>query len=318
MKKYSVFYIITFIVLSMFGCKEDVPPYEELTDNKEGANVFLAKANKGIQNLTMFPMEERTVNFGVGLGAVGLPANDISVTLVKDNHAFDSLNNIRILNDEEPYEMFPDDAYLIDQLKLVIPKGMVESNMVNLTYDPQKFNSEKDHLLALTIGDASGYGISPSAKTLFFVAPKLEPRVADTEGWVATASTEQLSGENTGLASAVLDGDLNTIWHSQYSGGPASSYPHWLSFDMQKAIYVTKIEMAPRQNNSRGFTKFILEGSLDGTEWIQLGGERTFDPGNTAYQSYEIEPQMLKNIKVTMLEGVQELTFLSEFVVYSY
>lgn len=318
MKKHSIYYIIIFSILSIIGCKEDAPPYEELTDSKEGANIFIAKATKGEQMLTMFPMEERTVNFGTGFGAVGLPSDDIVVTLVEDNHVFDSLNNIRILNNEEPYEEFPEAGYSIDKLSLVIPKGTISSDLGNLTYDPKSFDTEKDHLLALTITDASGYNISPSAKTVIFIAPKLQARPADTEGWVATASTEQLSGENTGLASAVLDGDLNTIWHSRYSGGAASSFPHWLSFDMQEAIYVTKIEMAPRQNNSRGFTKFILEGSLDGTEWFPLGGERVFDPGNISYQSYDIEPQMLKNIRITMLEGRQELTFLSEFVVYRY
>lgn len=318
MKKHSIYYIIVFSFLAIVGCKEDTPPYEQLTDSKEGANVFIAKAKTGEQMLTMFPIEERAVNFGVGFGAVGLPASDIAVTLTKDNHVLDSLNNIRVLNNEEPYLPFPDAGYSIDKLSLVIPSGTISSDLANLTYDPSQFDTEKDHLLALTISDASGYDISPSAKTLIFIAPKLEARPANTDGWVATASTEQLSGENTGLASAVLDGDLNTIWHSRYAGGPVSSFPHWLSFDMQEAIYVTKIEMAPRQNNPTGFTKFILEGSLDGTEWFPLGGERSFEPGNTAYQSYDIEPQMLKNIRITMLEGLQGLTFLSEFVVYTY
>ncbi|GAA4798567.1 hypothetical protein GCM10023231_29180 [Olivibacter ginsenosidimutans] len=293
-------------------------PYEELSNDKDGAMVFIAKANNDMQQLTMFPYEKRTLKFNVGFGALGLPAEDIHISMSEDMHAFDSLNTIRQANGEAAYVKFPSAAYAIDQLNFTIPKGSVSSDYATLSYDPETFDPEKDHLLALSITDASGYTISPAAKTLLIVAPKLEERAADTKGWIATASTEQLSGENTGLASAVLDGDLNTIWHSRYSGGTRSSYPHWLSIDMLKSTYVTKIAMAPRQNNANGFTKFKLEGSTDGKTWFTLGDNLSFDPANKAYQSYEIEPQYLRNIKITMLEGLQDLTFLAEFVVYTY
>ena len=42
----------------------------------------------------------------------------------------------------------------------------------------------------------------------------MEETRLDRSNWTITASSEQLTGENTGLATAVLDGDINTIWHT--------------------------------------------------------------------------------------------------------
>jgi F5/8 type C domain. len=316
--KHYILMALTALTLVVVSCEDSIPPYKRLTDDKQGAMVFIAKAHSGIQNLSIFPYEEeRSFRFNVGFGALGIPASDIHISLAEDTHVFDSLNTIRELNGEEPYVSFPMDAYHIDKLNVVVPAGEVSSDFLTVTYYPAEFDDTKDHLLALSIRDASGYAINPSAKTLLIVAPKLEERQASTKGWVASSSSEQLSGENTGLASAVLDGDLNTIWHSQYNP-ERPDYPHWISIDMINPVYTTKIALAPRQNNPNGFTKFKLEGSTNGTTWFVLADELDFDPANLAYQEYHIEPQSLKNIRLTMLEGRQDVTFLAEFAVFTY
>jgi len=315
--KIRIYLVAATILLS--SCEKNTAPYEVHSDSKDGAMVYIAKSINGVQNLQIFPYQEaRTFQFAAGLGMLGYPSLAVDITLSEDIHAFDSINVVRELNGLPPYEPFPKDAYEIDKLKLTIPAGAVSSDFVTLTYHPEAFDSETDHLLAITITDASGYAINPAAKTILLAANKLEERRAETNGWIATASTEQLSGENTGLASAVLDGDLNTIWHSRYNGGERSSYPHWLSVDMVNETYVTKIALAPRQNNPRGFTKFNLEGSTDGKTWFVLGEELAFDPAHLSYQEYPIEPQYLRNIRITMTEGLQDLTFLAEFAVFTY
>lgn len=315
--KYNL--LLLFALLGFSACEKNTS-YEEETDSKEGAQIFIAKANRGIQNLTIFPYADtaRTFTFGAGIGALGYPASNINIKLAIDQKALDSLNVIRVNSALPPYELFPADAYEINKLDVVIPKGGMSSDLISVKYYSTKFNSEKSYLLPLTITDASGYALNPTAKTIFIVAPKLEEIPAPTAGWVASASTEQFTGENTGLASAVLDGNLTTIWHSRYSPAPRSSYPHWLSFNMQAPVYVTKIAMAPRQNNANGFTKFNLEGTLDGTTWFSLGDNLVFNPGLLSYQEYPIEKQFLKNIRITMTEGKSDLNFLAEFVVYKY
>ncbi len=318
--KYTIIVLVqTLFVIFGIACKEDVPLYRKLADSKGEARVFIGKANSGMQKLTTFPydQDEVQVKFNTGFGAVGLPANPIHVLIAEDQVAFDSLNNVRANEGLPPYEHFPTQAYNIDNLNLVIPQGSLYSDYSTLTYHPKGFDSEKDYLLALSIKEADGYNISPTAKSIIFVVNRLEEKAANTSGWIAEASSEE-PGQGTGLASAVLDGNLTTIWHSRYKPAPAEMYPHWLSFDMLKEIYVTKVSIATRQNNLKGMKKFKLEGSRDGDNWFALTDILDFDPTNINYQTYHIEPQYLKKIKITMLEGVQDPTFLSEFVVYSY
>lgn len=306
-------------ILSLASCEADLP-YRTETDSKNGARIFIAKANSGFQNLTIFPFTEteRSFSFGVGYGAVGLPANDINVKFSVDRKALDSINTVRQISALPPYAEFPTNAYAIENTEVTIPKGELSSNLVKIKYFPNKFDATKSYLLPLSITDASGYSVNSATKTIFLVAPKVEEIVASTTGWTATASSEQTTGESTGLASAVIDGNLNTIWHSRYSPGPTTSYPHWLAVDMLKSTYVTKVAIAPRQNNANGFKKFNLEGSLDGTTWVTLGSNLTFDPANKSYQQYPITPQNLRFMKITMLEGLQALTFFAELQVYRY
>lgn len=90
---------------------------------------------------------------------------------------------------------------------------------------------------------------------------------------------------------------------------------------MKQEYYVDKIEMAPRQNNSNGFAKFKLEGSLNGTDWTLLGDSLVFNPANKSFQEFSITPQPLQYIKITMLEGRTPSltsTHLGEVNVYKY
>jgi len=146
----------------------------------------------------------------------------------------------------------------------------------------------------------------------------LEETVLDRTAWTITASSEQLTGENTGLATAVLDGDINTIWHSNYAGAQ-TAYPHWLLVDMKKPIVITQVNLTARQNSVKGFTKFKLEGSVDGTTFINIG-EFTFNPALTTEQAFTISPaRNVRFVKLTALEKAAtqtgSITFLAELSV---
>ena len=68
---------------------------------------------------------------------------------------------------------------------------------------------------------------------------------------IAELSTEETAGEgaNNGRAIHMLDGNLNTFWHSQWYGG-TSNYPHFFTIDMQKSNLLTGIYMTQRQANA--------------------------------------------------------------------
>lgn len=144
----------------------------------------------------------------------------------------------------------------------------------------------------------------------------LEETMLDRSKWTITASSEQTTGETTGLATAVLDGDVNTYWHSNYTGTP-SPYPHWLLVNMKKPIVITQVNLTARQNSVKGFTKFKLEGSLDGITFTSFG-EFTFNPALTTEQAFVISPaRNLQFLRLTALDKAATqtgtVTFLAEF-----
>ncbi|PST82000.1 hypothetical protein C7T94_17595 [Pedobacter yulinensis] len=310
--------------LFLFAACEKDEPYNEETDSKDNALVFAAKSNKGLQNLTIFPFADtaRTFTFGASIGMLGKPASPIPVTFAEDARAFDSLNRQRLSSGQVPYERFPADAYSIDKLNVTIPQGGQTSDLITVKYFSKKFDSQKDYLLPLSITSASGYVINPSVKTVMIVAPRLSERLASKTGWTATASSEELAGEGlvNGRASAVIDGDVNTFWHSRYLGAEPT-YPHWINIDMKNEIYVTRVDLAPRQNNGNGSVRFNVEGSKDGTTWTTLGSNLTFNPANTSFQAYPVTPGFQRYIRVTLLEprnaGTRN-THLGEVNIYRY
>lgn len=322
MKNYISATLMVAALLFSLSCKKQLPAYQELSDSKDNALVYITKTTGSTQSLSLFPFidEARTVNFRVAFGAVGLPKDNIPVSLAFDQRAFDSLNVIRQTAGLAQYLKFPTDAYAINNSTPTIASGTVNSENVVVSYFSKKFDPTKDYLLPLSITNANGYKIGKN-KTMFLIAPKVAEVRANTTGWIATASSEQPSGENTGKASALIDGDLATIWHAQYSGGPAGVYPYVIQFDMLNPISVTKIAIAPRQNNGNGPTLFKLEGSLDGNTWTTLLDNQVFDPNKRdgTYQDYPLAgPTSLRFVRTTLLQGKQALSFLSEIAVYRY
>ena len=145
---------------------------------------------------------------------------------------------------------------------------------------------------------------------------------ADRTSWTATASSEELSGEGpvNGRTSALLDGNYNSFWHSQWAGA-TPPYPHWILIDMKSAVKAITIDITARQNNANGMTKFTLEGSVDGTTWNNLrkdGGMFKFDPANKAPQSFPVSSTgTIRYLKLTMNEGKVASSHLAEIEVYT-
>lgn len=286
MNKRYLLYTALFVLFGFYGCDKEEILYEQLTDSKEGALIFTAKARGGIRTLPTFSLEEErfldkdTLMFNAGFGALGLPANAIKVTFSLDNNAFDSINAIRQINGQKLYKPFPSDAYSISDMELTIPKGKAYSNFSTMIYDPEKFEMENNYLIALTITDASGYSINPEVKTAIFsvsevIIPEPEPDFYAKDGWeVIDVSSEEVAGEGSnGFASNIIDGNVDTYWHSCWYGcsEEQSVYPHSMTVDMKAIKEVEGIQFAQRQSGSRGINLIEIEVSADNADWRSLG-----------------------------------------------
>ena len=69
----------------------------------------------------------------------------------------------------------------------------------------------------------------------------------DRTGWTVTASSQEASGEGAGngVASCIVDNNLNTFWHSQWQG-TEPGYPHWFMIDMKSSKSFDAFEYVSR------------------------------------------------------------------------
>lgn len=286
MKKRYLYYTTLLLLFGVYSCEKDNTSFKELSDSKEGALVYTAKARNGIQTLKTYSIEEEkflaqdTITFNAGIGSVGLPASDIEVTFTVNTKVLDSVNAIREMNGKKKYKPFPEDAYTISNTKLTIPKGKEYSNSSLLVYHPEKFAMDSNYLIAISITDASGYKINRDVKTLIYVVseviiPEPQPNFYTKSSWkVINFSTQESTGEGTnGFAANIIDGKVDTFWHSCWSTCTTkeSTYPHSITVDMKTMNKVSGIEFAQRQSGTRGVKLTEIEVSDDNVNWRTLG-----------------------------------------------
>ena len=99
---------------------------------------------------------------------------------------------------------------------------------------------------------------------------ELPPDVRTGEDIVPTvvACTSAEPGE--GNADHLVDGDLSTIWHSQY-GVTLTKYPHAVTVDLGRTVNAKSVSIWQRQNGPNGNVKdFKFEVSADGKQWREV------------------------------------------------
>jgi len=95
----------------------------------------------------------------------------------------------------------------------------------------------------------------------------------DRANWSITgqSSQEDKGGEgNTGRALDVLDGDLNTYWHSCWQDCTAN-YPHYITIDAGSNVSADGIRLYQRQSLSRSVKDIEIQISTDNSNWESLG-----------------------------------------------
>jgi hypothetical protein len=102
---------------------------------------------------------------------------------------------------------------------------------------------------------------------VFTVNSKTPPFLnAITSGVTAKASSEA-SNETApnGRASAAVDGNPNTFWHSRWEA-PVATYPHTLTVDLGREYALSAMRWVSRRGNPNGRVKtLVLEFSTDGS-----------------------------------------------------
>lgn len=84
----------------------------------------------------------------------------------------------------------------------------------------------------------------------------------------ASSNVEPPSG-NEGGAEFLIDGNMDTYWHSKWSS-PQAELPHWVQVDMGVDYYVNQVEMWRRGGTNNDIKTCTLQLSLDGLSWDDI------------------------------------------------
>ncbi len=137
------------------------------------------------------------------------------------------------------------------------------------------------------------HGIAP-ANAMEPTAPTL-----DRSGWTATASDEETTGEN-GRAANVLDGNVNTLWHSKWTGTPAP-LPHVITVDMHRTAVVSALVYRPRADGSNGRVgEYSISLSTDGQNWASPVATGTL-ADDAGAKTLGFAPQGARFVRLTAL-----------------
>ena len=104
-------------------------------------------------------------------------------------------------------------------------------------------------------------------------------------------------------ADKLVDGDVNTIWHTMYSVTVAQ-YPHWIDFDAGEECMVKGFAYTPRQDGgSNGNIKdYEISISNDGKEWKSIK-KGSFDGSANVKRVLFDAPVKMRYIRFTALKA---------------
>jgi hypothetical protein len=119
------------------------------------------------------------------------------------------------------------------------------------------------------------------------------------QGWSITSfSSEETSGEGAtdGRAVNLIDGDLNSYWHSKWTG-TAAIYPHQVVIDMGSLKSVEGVSMVQRNSLSRSVKDFEILYSNDGQSYVSAGNYILVNSGSVQYFKFSTKVSM-RHLKI--------------------
>lgn len=140
----------------------------------------------------------------------------------------------------------------------------------------------------------------------------------DNSDWsIVDFSTEEAGGEGlvNGYTTAVIDGDVGTFWHSQWSGD-GSSYPHHFTIDLGSEKSITGFEIFRRSGNNGGATVHEFWVSNDNVSFTLAATLNAALDSNDGFSVNTDEIMVGRYVKYVATAGPNDFTFLSEINVF--
>lgn len=125
-----------------------------------------------------------------------------------------------------------------------------------------------DYILPVAVTEVSEFKLS--ASNVMPLVVRVMGNKLDRTGWTATADTENRSDGCT--VDKMLDGNVNSIWHSQWSGG-THALPDNIIIDMKAEYSIDHVSLRQRVagEDYRDTKTVEIYTSKDGSNWTFVG-----------------------------------------------
>ena len=125
-----------------------------------------------------------------------------------------------------------------------------------------------------------------------------ESKVLSTDGQTAAAGSEYADSGSEGPAANVLDGDTDTIWHTDYSGDIVPMEERWIEIALKEEQTVCGVRYLPRQWDENGkFTQYEIHVSADNGETYQKVAEGQWDT-DTDWKTAAFDDVKATNVRI--------------------
>lgn len=158
---------IIFVLLLLSGifvsCKYDT----QIAKPKDYVKVYMPQAVNSPDVYTLDQLDSiPNIVFGANYGGPDYPSKDIKVTFMVDP----SLTEIYNAKNNTDYVPAPTDSYVIDKLSVVIPKGKLSTEPLNLKINTQKLDaSHTGYMIPLEIVAVDGARMNQKLSVTYFL-----------------------------------------------------------------------------------------------------------------------------------------------------
>lgn len=304
---------------------------EELGIGKYVLPVKLTEASIGITNdkamVILAPTVIEPMVYFASSGAklnLGLGAADMTQNLKIGFNASNTQNIVCNLVVDEDYlaaynaaspvqfELLPESAYTLPASATIVEDTKEVTAKVALAVSTLPLGN---YLLPIRL--SSDQFKIREGNDMYVVEIVITNPVLDTKKWTITANTEEpAEAAPNGRPEAIIDGDINSFWHSQWSGG-WQDWPHIIIIDMKDRCEVLSIDYYGRQSGGDANTKdmefFVSDNQSD---WKSIG---KFEAKKTAdmqeFETEEAERRYLK-VEITSSHDGSNNTSIGELIVH--
>lgn len=132
-----------------------------------------------------------------------------------------------------------------------------------------------------------------------------------TKGWTAEVGSAQPGNPTEGNGNLALDGNLDTMWHTNWGG--CNREDTWIAIDMKSAKEFSMLKYVPRATGTNGLiTAYEIYVSNDGSNWGEAIASGTWENDNTTkYAEFDLVKARYVKLVATETQSQTALIFAS-------